>query len=529
MKEMQEGDPSTLADMQQKAKEMREAAARSYAEQDPDILREILRGLEKRMAATVHQWGESTGAAIYMLAMYNSADEGPKVVDAFSDNLIDFSTSTTCAAFRDEFGNYVSDTLGLYLQHRAHDAVPQVYPDRSNDYKPMLPDVGNVDTTEVPILRKLLRRYLNQLWAWQGGRGAAPYTAIAQDCLQGSWEYLDRNCLPVSVSRLQDPDAMVGLEVREWYKKIHGDSKPAVYFAKVTKADGSVLCHYTGPCLRRHPKSRLEWSANAIMFARRVEQRQSEVAPRCEMWRNLPVARSFGTFVPFTDKQRRTLRDYSNEEHDLDGLADLCTEQENLGAAHAALHSCYQYVLQVAPAPASEEGHAPIVVEPSAENISIPDFNSSISVSSAKDFDVVAEETMADMRVPASPPSQSSRTPNPLHTQKYAATVRAPQTKPRGLRKHLVSGQANRTASYRSVRDLATASHKSTRGTSFDAGHGHSNIDASSSKVSGDDGDVSSPTLGSPLRGVTQRKRTTAKHVVSHSPPLAIARPRRSI
>ncbi|KAG8730760.1 hypothetical protein FRC10_002370 [Ceratobasidium sp. 414] len=391
---------------------------------------------------------------------------------------------------------------------------------------------------------------------------------------------------------------MVGLEVREWYKKIQGGSDPRVYFAKVTKADGSVLCHYTGPCLRRHPKSRLEWSANAILFARKVEERQSAVVPRCEAWGNLPVARSFGTFVPFTDQQKKTMRDYSSDEHDLHGLADLCAEQENLGAAHqtdstdaarnahvppdlwngslddlfdrvwpntllfnirddshpeyamitlvhwiktnmrmhhlksgtwlggpagarwivallfhlvralthldkkravppeiaryysaeaheqhwhmvnvtikwlraemestcdrlretycdraeawkeqvkcvylaehpfphgavvrgvplaraetyavpvddAALHSCYQHVLQVAPALAPQEHHASILVEHSSENITVPDFNSSISAPSASEpsesadeFDGLAGQSMSDLRLPATPPRE---------------------------------------------------------------------------------------------------------------------------
>ncbi|KAG8725951.1 hypothetical protein FRC10_007606, partial [Ceratobasidium sp. 414] len=80
MNDMRTANPSALADIEWQARDVCEAAARSYTEQDPDTLKEIVRGLEKQMATTAHQWGRSTGAAIYMVAMYHSADEGPKVV-----------------------------------------------------------------------------------------------------------------------------------------------------------------------------------------------------------------------------------------------------------------------------------------------------------------------------------------------------------------------------------------------------------------------------------------------------------------
>ncbi|KAG8682900.1 hypothetical protein FRC08_014656 [Ceratobasidium sp. 394] len=580
-----------------------------------------------------------------MMAMYNSAEDGPKVVDAFSDNLVEFSTSSICAGFRNEFGNYIFDTLGLYDQRRANNLEPEVYPDRTNDYMPMLPEVGDLNTAEISLLRRLLRTYFNQLWIWQGGRGAAPYTAIAEDCLQGRWSYLDRSCLPASVSRLQDPSAMVSLEAREWYKRIQGDVKPAFYFAKITKKDGSVLCHYTGGCFRRHPKSRLEWSANSILVARKVEEQRSTHGLQSAAWSDLPVARTFGTFVPFTDMQKRLLRDYSTPEHDLLGLADLCAELETLGVAHqtdcaehgpnahappdlwhanlsdifdkvwpnsslfnprhdshpqyamttlihwiktnlqmrhsksgtwlggpagarwnivllfhmvrafthldkkravpseiarcfsaeaheqhwhmanatigwlrgelestrdklretcndranawsaqvktvylaqhsfargavvsgvpliraetyavpvddAALHSCYEHIIQTAPGAPSTDVNVSRAVEHSVENISIPSFNSSVSLSShgepsdsEDDFDTLAEQTVAQLRLATTPPPESPRTKN------QPSGSKPPRPKP--PRKHLVSPRANRAATYKSVRVRAKAPRKS--------------------------------------------------------------------
>ncbi|KAG8729371.1 hypothetical protein FRC10_003967, partial [Ceratobasidium sp. 414] len=77
----------------------------------------------------------------------------------------------------------------------------------------------------------------------------------------------------------------------------------------------------------------------------------------------------------------------------------------------AALHSCYQYVLQVAPALTPEQDRASTPVERSFENITIPDFNSSSSASSASEpsesadeFEALAEQTSADLRFPTTPP-----------------------------------------------------------------------------------------------------------------------------
>ncbi|KAG8715484.1 hypothetical protein FRC08_010535 [Ceratobasidium sp. 394] len=662
-----------------------------------------------------------------MVAMYNSADEGPKVVDAFSDNLAEFSTSSICAAFRGEFGNYISDILGLYNALRANKTQLEVYPDRNNDYKPVLPDVGDVDTADVLSLRRLLRTYFNQLWIWHGGRGAAPYTAIAMDCLQGKWSYLDQRCLPASVSRLQDPTAMVSLEVREWYKKIQGGSKPVFYFSKVTKADGSVLCYYTGPCARRHPKSRLEWSASSIVLASQVEEHRLKAGLRSETWADLPVARTFGTFVPFTDKQRKMLRDYSSEKHDLHRLAELCAEQENLGVAHrtdcvdpapnahapldlwsarledlfdriwpnsllfnvqhdlhpqyamvtlihwiktnvqmrhlqsgswlggpagarwmvallfhlvralthldkkrsvpaeiarcfaaeaheqhwrmliatinwlrgdleltckrlretyrdraeawneqvkcvylaahsfsqgtvlcgaplvcaetyavplddAALHSCYQHVLQIGPALASGENQDSNPAEDTSENITLPNFNSSISVisksdasESSDDFDALADQTMTALRDATTPPRTYKSTANPrapkvmLQRHEFGdppvPSGESVGFLPIGPGYSSAVAQANRQAGlsiYPSTSWLTRAF--SPENTFSPLGDQPVNAEAGPSKLSGDEGDVSDASTHSPVRAVTQRKRTNKRGAVSQAPPLALGK-----
>ncbi|KAG9077188.1 hypothetical protein FS749_010953 [Ceratobasidium sp. UAMH 11750] len=144
----------------------------------------------------------------------------------------------------------------------------------------------------------------------------------------------------------------------------------------------------------------------------------------------------------------------------------------------AALHSCYQHVLQIGPALASGENQDSNPAEDTSENITLPNFNSSISVisksdasESSDDFDALADQTMTALRDATTPPQNTF---SPLGDQPV-------------------------------------------------------NAEAGPSKLSGDEGDVSDASTHSPVRAVTQRKRTNKRGAVSQAPPLAVARPRRSI
>ncbi|KAG8702208.1 hypothetical protein FRC08_003631 [Ceratobasidium sp. 394] len=223
--------------------------------------------------------------------------------------------------------------LGLNLAHTTRQAADHVYPDRDQEYRPLLPDLGNIDEVEVAVLRPLLRTFFNQLWAWQGGRGSAPYKAIAEDCLVGTWSFIDRASLPSCARMLQDPASMTYLEVRDWFKSLF--RKPRDFqFTKVTKSDGSVVKIYTSPCQRRHPDSRLTWMPEALLFARKVEEQRAQTTRKVEQWKRLPVARTVGIYHVFTDTQLALIAQYSNRETDLVELADLVQQLDNFGGAH---------------------------------------------------------------------------------------------------------------------------------------------------------------------------------------------------
>ncbi|KAG9097603.1 hypothetical protein FS749_005934 [Ceratobasidium sp. UAMH 11750] len=335
MANMKEVDPAALQAIEAEARNIRECAARSWAKQEPQVLEQIMRGFEKRMLTTVREWSRTTGAAIYIAAMFDTHDQGVKFVDACSAHIELYQDSTICATFRDEFSRFVCDTLGLDFTQKPSNATEQVYPDRMLDYRPVLPELGLIEEVELKLLQKLLRVYFNQLWSWQGGCGSAPYTAIARDCEMGLWSFIDHQRMPPTVRILRDPACMVTLEARGWYKAIFNN--PLEFqFAKVTRTDGQVLKTYSSTCTHRHPTSRIVWPPESVLFAWKVEGQQAQGSTKALSWKQLPVARTVGIYEPFTKVQLQMIDKYSSAEHDLNALVALQQSLEDLGAAHVS-------------------------------------------------------------------------------------------------------------------------------------------------------------------------------------------------
>ncbi|KAG8702207.1 hypothetical protein FRC08_003630 [Ceratobasidium sp. 394] len=82
--ELKESDPAAVERLQKQAKDIREMNSRNWAEHDPETLREVMRSFEKRLLTTVREWGRTTGAAIYVAAMFDTEDTGLKFVEYVS-------------------------------------------------------------------------------------------------------------------------------------------------------------------------------------------------------------------------------------------------------------------------------------------------------------------------------------------------------------------------------------------------------------------------------------------------------------
>ncbi|KAG9079278.1 hypothetical protein FRC06_007849, partial [Ceratobasidium sp. 370] len=74
----------------------------------------VMHGFQKKMLTTVCEWGRTTGAAIYIAAMFDGEETGLQFVDACSANIIAYQDSPQCSTFRDEFSKFVCDILGKY-------------------------------------------------------------------------------------------------------------------------------------------------------------------------------------------------------------------------------------------------------------------------------------------------------------------------------------------------------------------------------------------------------------------------------
>ncbi|KAG8720862.1 hypothetical protein FRC08_017743 [Ceratobasidium sp. 394] len=229
--------------------------------------------------------------------------------------------------------------IGASMSKTPENARPQVYLDRAKDYRPCLPALDSLPHRKVELLKDLLRMYFNQLWKWQGGHGAAPYKLITEDCLTGHWTFVERQRIPENVTMLQDPSRMLAAELTMWYEYIERgqtrDLPPAnvFQFALLTKADNSTIAHYSTLCNQRHPRSRLEWDGEQVLFARKMES-SADAGSNTSSWNGLPVARLVQTYEPFTRRQRQQMTEFSTSEYNSDALVDLVEQIERLGPAH---------------------------------------------------------------------------------------------------------------------------------------------------------------------------------------------------
>ncbi|KAG8706416.1 hypothetical protein FRC08_001076 [Ceratobasidium sp. 394] len=339
LKQMNEEDPAAITKIEQRAIAIREAASVNFAEQSEDVLLKLLELLPKRMLTTAVEWSRTTGATLYFAAMFDSKEHGLQFVDACSPDVEEYRMSKACEGFRHDFSEFVCKHLGVSMSKTPENASPQVYPDRLKDYKPCLPALDSLPNQKVELLKDLLRMYFNQLWKWQGGHGATPFKLIAEDCLTGHWSFLERHRVPEAITLLQDPSRMLAAELTMWYRYIEcgqtGELPPgnSFQFARLTKADHSVVAQYSGTCNQRHPRSRLQWDGEQLLFARKIE---SLVNPgsTAASWNGLPVARLVKTYEPFSHRQREEISGYSSPECNLVALVGLVEEIEGLAPVH---------------------------------------------------------------------------------------------------------------------------------------------------------------------------------------------------
>ncbi|KAG9075206.1 hypothetical protein FS749_013146 [Ceratobasidium sp. UAMH 11750] len=311
LKQMQEDDPSAIARIQEKALALREAASLNFAEQDEDVLKKLLDLLPKRMLTTALEWSRTTGASLYFAAIFDTKDDGLQF--CVLSGLERYRISKACEGFRHDFSEFVCKLLGVSMSKTPENARPQVYPDRAKDYRPCLPVLNSLPHRKAELLKDLLRMYFNQLWKWQGGHGAALYKLISEDCLTGHWTFVERQRVPENITMLQDPSRMLAAELTMWYEYIErgqtGDLSPAniFQFALLTKADHSTIAKYSTLCNQRHPRSRLEWDGDQVLFARQVEA-SADADSNTSSWNGLPVARLAQTYEPFHQENQDRLQ-----------------------------------------------------------------------------------------------------------------------------------------------------------------------------------------------------------------------------
>ncbi|KAG9126224.1 hypothetical protein FRC07_004379 [Ceratobasidium sp. 392] len=290
LNQLREDDPAAVAEIEARALALREASNRNYAEQDSEVLQTLLHVLPKRMLTTALEWGRTTGASIYIAAMYDTQENGIQFVDACSDDIEEYRYSKACEGFRHDFSQHVCKTL-----------------------------------------------------EWQGGHGPAPYSAISQDCQSGIYQFIERQQLPDRCS-FQDPSRMLAGELQAWYQHIEQGQQGNIVperifqFARVMTSDNRTAALYTGLCVHRHPGSRLEWTADQVLYAQKVESTANQSISAIS-WLGLPVARVLQTYQPFTRRQRESIKEFSSVEHDIESLADLVERLDQLGASHDSDHS----------------------------------------------------------------------------------------------------------------------------------------------------------------------------------------------
>ncbi|KAG8794905.1 hypothetical protein FRC12_020322 [Ceratobasidium sp. 428] len=334
MKKMEKDNPEVIQKIYDKAAAIRTAASRDAVEQDRDVLIQLRRLFPKRIYNTAHEWGRTTGASIYIAAVYDTPDRGVMFIDACSENIQDFLASDHTAQFQATFTEYVCGVKG------GPEKVPTpcAYPDRTNQYRPLVPGVDVVNLHDTKLVQGIIRDVVNQTWKHFGGEGQTPWKAIAEDCHNRRYTFVERTRMPVWL--LQDPKLMSVMELRAWYTHIVESQegrippKQRFQFAMTTKHDRSiVVARYPTFCNQRHRDADVRWSSEQLAFAQYMESRPQPGRSMIS-WHGLPVARSVSCYVPFTPQEESILRAAAPNQVDISSLVDLAISVETLGPAH---------------------------------------------------------------------------------------------------------------------------------------------------------------------------------------------------
>lgn len=173
-----------------------------------------------------------------------------------------------------------------------------------------------------------------------GGRGAAPFTRIAEDCIRQSWTLIEEARMPRTVRMLRDPGKMTVAEAQAWYSHIYagqiGELPPSsiFQFAVVSGQDGKEIACYSHLCDRPHPKAHIDWLPQQKLYAQGLEQNTTHQAPKTTDWNGLPVARTVGVFNPWALADLQCLRPLRASNQAIDNLVNSIVKIEELGPTH---------------------------------------------------------------------------------------------------------------------------------------------------------------------------------------------------
>ncbi|KAG9118682.1 hypothetical protein FRC07_006687 [Ceratobasidium sp. 392] len=320
------------------AEKVRNGASLDYADQDKEVLKQMLNMFPQKMHTSVKTWTRSMPVHMYCMAVFTLPPENALrsyllILSALSASMLGLDGSEEGEQIRSIILGWLEHTYGSQPIGRPDNVDPTVYPDALGNLHPMLPIVAQPSNLSRDTLRAWLRVYFKYLWQWQGGKGPVPWGKISKD---DAHMYIKAKRFPEGVRVLKDPHDTPKEVLLQWYKHIVAgqnseiDESKIFQFATVNPGPGLAPKQYTSLLRTQDSGSELRYAPDKKLYALKMAKGHDEPAAS-PSWRRLPLARTLDIYAPFDDATCKMMEKISTSDNKLAVLLTLLGELEKHG------------------------------------------------------------------------------------------------------------------------------------------------------------------------------------------------------
>lgn len=153
--------------------------------------------------------------------------------------------------------------------------------------------------------------------------------------VDGQFYFIERGRLPQSCTTIPNPHRMSRSSCLVWYEHLRDNTAERFQFRRVIRDSGELIATYDTLCIHRHPQSKLDWPAEAKLYAKIIDGHQSSSQTLCA-WKSLPLARTDGVYIPLKPATINTLTAIGGDRVNLQQLGDRIVRLEAVGPAHVS-------------------------------------------------------------------------------------------------------------------------------------------------------------------------------------------------